>query len=95
MLAVVETVILTTLVVVEADQVSLNCIIKVPLLYENVRAKDYLVTFWDECPLHEAVTIFEPNVDSRLKDEVARQQTIRDCLKELICTYVVAMISKV
>ena len=93
MLAVVETIVLTTLVVVKADQVSLDGIFIVLLYHEHVRAEDYLVSFWDKCPLHKPVARFESNVDGRLEDEVVCQQTIRHSLEELSRTYSIAMIS--
>ena len=59
MLAIVEIVVLTALVIVQAYQVTLHRIVEVLLVHEHVRAEYYLVLLRQEGPLHEAITSFE------------------------------------
>ena len=81
---IIEIVIITALIVVQTDQVSLHCILKVFLLHEHVRAEDYLVFLGYERPLHKSVTVFISDVQGRLEHEVARYQAVRYRLVELV-----------
>ena len=81
---IIEVVVIATLIVIQSDQVPFHRVLKVFLLHEHVRAEDYLVFFGYERPLHESVTVLVPDVQGRLKHEVARYQAVRYRLVKLV-----------
>ena len=70
MLAVVEIVVFTALVVIKADQVSFEGVIKVTALDQHIRTEDYLVLLGDESSLHKSVARLKPYVHHGLQCKV-------------------------
>ena len=60
MLAIIEVVVLTALVVIQANELPFHRIVEVLFLHQDVGAKYYLVFLWDKSTLHESITRFKP-----------------------------------